>query len=164
MSEPIQLIVNDVGDNAGCSPWSNIIGCPITIYTVLVIIFAISQLMAIINAPSVNTDGQPVSQAARWGWGIVILIIYLLIAYGFGSWMYNLCNKSPTCGSGSSWLVFLLAIFFPIILAVIATIIFGAVIGVGSVLAKGSKSNKQLPVVVTGSGSGNVADLPEVDE
>lgn len=158
MTEPIQLVVKDV-DDVKCSPWGNLIGCPVTLYTVIVVIFAIWQLYNIINAPTVNNDGQPISAASRWGWGLAILIIYLLIAYAFGSWMYKLCTKNPGCGSGGAWLVFLLAIFFPIILGVIATILFGVIIGVGSAVAKG-KGGKQMPQISTSGGGFDVSRNP----
>ena len=115
---------------AECSPWNDFIRCPLIIYTVLVVIGLISNVMFISRAPNVNNTGQPITNGQKWVTGIIGLLIYLLIAYLFGRWIYSLCSR---CEVLNSWLVFLLAIFFPLILSIIVGLTMGLFLGISMI-------------------------------
>src|SRR5688572_13672275 len=91
-----------------CNPWD--LRCPLIIYVALVILSIIWHFTTINNLPTIDRQGNEIPlqrrNTATWLGFIIILIIDLL----FGIWIYNLCKD---CNYGASWLVFLLAIFFP---------------------------------------------------
>ena len=114
-----------------CQPWSDPIKCPLLLYVVLIILGLIINISAVARTPDVNSAGQPITPTQKWSTTIIGIIIYLIIAYLFGMWMYSLCKK---CQAGQAWLVFLLAVFFPLILALVFGLITAAVLGVGFML------------------------------
>lgn len=116
-----------------CDPWREPLKCPLLIFTILVVLGALWTIWTLARSPNVNNQGQPISTAQKWTVGIIGLVIYLIIAYLFGLWMYHLCLK---CEVLNSWLVFLLAIFFPIILALVLTIIIGIILGITSFVTR----------------------------
>lgn len=147
MSEP-KLTLGNLGT---CSnPWSNIITCPVTIYTILVVLGVIWIIYGLVKAPNVDVNGQPVSNAKKWGFGLLGLLIFILIAYAFGKWMYGQCEK---CSFGSAWLIFLLAIFFPIILSLIVGVVLGTALGI-STFTWGNKM-VTAPEVINTNANGN---------
>ena len=109
------------------NPWSDPIRCPLILYVILVVLGAILNLKAIADAPNVDRNGRTITYSQKWTAGIIGLVIYLIISYLFGMWIYNLCKKGQTL---NSWLVFLLAIFFPLILALVVGLIVGAFLGI----------------------------------
>lgn len=109
------------------NPWNEPIRCPLILYTILVILGVVINLSAAMRAPSVNRQGMPISNTQKWTAFIIGLLVYLIIAYLFGKWMYNLCKSGQTL---NSWLVFILAILFPLILAIIIGIIVSAFLGI----------------------------------
>lgn len=108
-------------------PWKEPFKCPLLLYTILVILGLIINLAAVNKTPNVDRNGNQISNSQKWTAFIIGLIIYLVIAYLFGLWMYNLCKSGKTL---NSWLVFLLAIFFPLILSIIVGIIISAILGI----------------------------------
>ena len=110
-----------------CDPWGEIIKCPLILYTILVIVGVILNLSAMSKAPSVNRNGVAITSSQKWRATVIGLGIYLVIAFLFGYWIYRLCQR---CETLNSWLVFLLAIFFPLVLAVIVGMIIGGILGI----------------------------------
>ena len=111
-----------------CDPWKEPIKCPLILYVALIAVGVLVNIAAVMRSPNVNRQGQPISTAQKWSATIFGLVIYLIIAYFFGRWMYNECSG---CHTVTSWLIFLLAIFFPVILSIIFGLITAAVLGVG---------------------------------
>lgn len=109
-----------------CNPWNP--KFPLLWYVILIIIGIIANIVAISRAPTVNKFGVIISNSQRWQAGIIAIILNILIGILFGFWMYSLAKH---CETLNSWLVFVLAIFFPIILAVVVSIIASAILGVG---------------------------------
>lgn len=122
-------------DNMGvqCNPWRDPVRCPLILYIVLIVVGVFINLAAVARAPDVDRQGRPLTQTQKWSSTIIGLLIYLIIAYLFGMWMYRLCTSCNTVGS---WLIFLLAVFFPVILAFIFNVIVSAVLGVGFLLLR----------------------------
>lgn len=119
-------------DECDRDPWKEPFRCPLLLFVALVIIGLIYNVWFLIKSPNVNNAGQPISTTQKWVVGIIGIIIYLIIAYLFGLWMYKLCSR---CETLNSWLVFLLAIFFPLILALIVSIIIGIILGISNFIA-----------------------------
>lgn len=109
-------------------PWRDPIRCPVILYTILVVIGLILNLS---STSKIKTDrlGREIPETRRSCATILGIIIYLVVAYLFGVWMYNLCVQGSRM---SAWLVFLLAIFFPFILSIIILVIIFAILGVSS--------------------------------
>lgn len=145
-----------------CGSWSEFLKCPLTIYSVLAVIFLIADFYSIWRAASNGATG-----SSFWITSILSLIIYVVLILLFGYWMKRKCEQ---CEYGQSWLVFLLAIFFPIILGFIVNVIIGAFAGGIAFLGtsmQGGKSGKGPKVVPTPTpapvpGPGTVPTEPAV--
>lgn len=111
-----------------CDPWKEPFKCPLLLYVALIIVGILINIAAVMRLPDVDRQGRPISTQQKWSATIVGLIIYLIIAFLFGKWMYSTCSR---CETLNSWLIFLLAVFFPIILAFLFGLITAAVLGVG---------------------------------
>ena len=114
-----------------CNIWT--LRCPLIIYIALVILSIIWHLTTVNNLPLNDRNGNliPVQRrntAITFGF-IIMLIIDLL----FGIWIYSLCKK---CQYGGSWLVFLLAIFFPLVIALIIFVITLLFLGITSFVTR----------------------------
>lgn len=124
-----QININDLDEGFRvCNPWREPIKCPLLLYVALIVIGVLVNIAAVMRAPNVDRLGRPISNQQKWAATIFGLIIYLIIAYFFGNWIYNVCSK---CETLNAWLVFLLAIFFPVILGFVFSLITAAVLGVG---------------------------------
>ncbi len=130
-NQPGLFTVSQNGTGKTCKPWSEPLRCPLLLYVVLIVLGLIINISAVARTPDVNRSGQPITPTQKWSTTIVGIIIYLIVAYLFGMWMYNLCKK---CQTVNAWLVFLMAVFFPLILALVFGVITAAVLGVGFML------------------------------
>ena len=110
------------------SPWKDPLKCPLILYTILVVLGFLWMLASFSRVPAVDRNGNAINSNSKWFAFIIGLIIYIIIAYLFGLWIYNLCKGGHVL---SSWLVFLLAIFFPLILTLVIGAIVGAILGIG---------------------------------
>jgi hypothetical protein len=104
-----------------CGTWSEFLKCPLTIYSVLAFIFFVADIWSIWRSSSMGSNS-----STFWITSILSLIIYAVLILVFGYWMKKKCEQ---CEYGSSWLIFLLAIFFPVILGFIVNVIVGAFAG-----------------------------------
>jgi hypothetical protein len=109
-----------------CDPLRDPIRFPFVLYVILVIIGFFLTLRAIINAPHKDHLGNRISPQRKWALGLLVLIIFLLVAFFFGSWIYALSSQ---CDGTSAWLIFFLAILFPVILFAVTIVIIAVLIG-----------------------------------
>ena len=114
-----------------CNPWRDPIRCPLILYTILVVIGLIINLASISRIPTVDRDGRPITSSQRTTAIFIAIVVNIIVAILFGWWMYSLCRK---CQSLNAWLVFLLAILFPIIITLISAILMSAILGLGYLL------------------------------
>lgn len=118
MNDDLEL---DIYVDRKCNPWS----APLIIYIILVLINVFNTIASIYYVVKNKNNGKIITQNQKW-WAIVIsTVIYLIIAFLFGSWIYRL---SLNCEQGKSWLVLLLAIFFPFILMIIIAALVAIII------------------------------------
>lgn len=122
-----------------CGSWSDFFRCPLTIFTILAVIFFIADIYAVYRASLTSTS------SSFWIVAVISLLIYIGLAFLFGYWMKKKCED---CKQGQSWLLFFVAIFFPIILGLIVSVVVGAV-GGGLAFLSGS--------LATSSGAGGKA-------
>lgn len=122
-----------------CGSWSDFFRCPLTIFTILAIIFFFADIYAVYRASQTTTS------SSFWIVAVISLLIYIGLAFLFGYWMKKKCED---CKQGQSWLLFFVAIFFPIILGLIVSVVVGAV-GGGLAFLSGS--------LATSSGAGGKA-------
>lgn len=127
LSQP-QIDIDGYETGRLCDPWKEPIKCPLILYVILIVIGVLVNIAAVMRSPNVDRLGRPISTSQKWAATIFGLIVYLIIAYLFGHWMYGTCAR---CETLNSWLIFLLAIFFPIILSFLFGLITAAVLGVG---------------------------------
>ena len=104
-----------------CGSWSEFFRCPLIIFSVLAFIFFIADIWTMWSVSQRTTTG-----SGFWVTSILSLLIYLVFIFIFGYWMKKKCED---CKYGQSWLIFVLAIFFPIILGFIVNVIIGAFAG-----------------------------------
>lgn len=120
-----------------CQDWSSPFKCPLTLFAIIAVIMFIYDVYYIFtNSGSAN--------GTFWLVSIIALLVYVGLALVFGMWIKRNCNE---CKYGTSWLIFLAALFFPIILGFIVSIFIGAFTGglaflSGSLGAGGSKGGK----------------------
>lgn len=114
-----------------CEPWRDPIRCPLIIFVFLVVIGVIANLLSLFKIPDIDRNGNRIDPSRKTFAVIVAIIINLIIAYLFGLWIFNLCKQ---CQFVNSWLVFLLVIFLPIIVAVVINVLVSSILGVGHVL------------------------------
>lgn len=110
------------------NPWKDPLKCPLILYVILVVLGLLWMLAGFGRVPGVDRNGNPINSGNRWFAFLIGIILYLIIAYLFGLWIYNLCKGGYY---GTSWLVFLLAIFFPLILTLVIGAVVGAILGLG---------------------------------
>ena len=122
----VDIDINDEGPK--CNPWKEPVKCPLLLYIALIILGLILNFIYVSRLPTVDRLGRPISNNQRWVAIILGIIIYLAIALLFGTWMYRNCVN---CNTGGSWIIFLLAIFFPLILWFILAIIYVVITGIG---------------------------------
>lgn len=120
-----------------CQDWSSPFKCPLTLFAIIAVIMFIYDVYYIFTS-SGSANG------TFWLVSIIALLVYVGLALVFGMWIKRNCNE---CKYGTSWLIFLAALFFPIILGFIVSIFIGAFTGglaflSGSLGAGGSKGGK----------------------
>ena len=126
---------------APCGSWSEFFRCPLIIFSILAFIFFIADGWSIFRASQQNVVG-----TSFWVTSLLSLLIYLILVFVFGYWIKKKCEE---CKTGQSWLIFLLAIFFPIILGFVVNVLIGAFAGGIAYLSQsfggGGKSGKKMP-------------------
>jgi hypothetical protein len=142
-----------------CGSWSDFFRCPLVIYSVLAFIFFVADIWAIYQAQKNNVVG-----TSFWITALLSLLIYLILIFAFGYWIKKKCVE---CKTAQSWLVFLLAIFFPIILGFIVNVLVGAFAGGLSYLSQSfggggsnGKAKKQPPSPLPGAAGAAAAGSP----
>ena len=107
---------------------SNPFQCPILIYTFLVVLGMIINLFLLGRTPDTNKVGQPVSDDLKWSTAALGIGFTVVMALIFGAWIYYLCIN---CDYIEAWIVFLLALLFPVLLTYFAALIMGEWLGMG---------------------------------
>lgn len=144
-------VVQD-GVVAPCGTWSSFFECPLTIFTILAVLFFFFDIYNIWRG-SQAIGG---SSSTFWIVSIVSLLIYIAIAVAFGYWIKKKCAE---CKQGTAWVLFFVALFLPIILGLVTNVIIGAVGGglsflSGSLNKGGNGKKTRVPggPIVTGPG------------
>lgn len=124
-----------------CETWTSPFKCALTIFTFLAIIMFVYMIYYIFSVSSRATNS-----ASFWIVSIISLLIYVGVAFLFGWWIKKDCEE---CKYGTSWFVFIIAIFFPIILGFLVSIFIGAFAGgvsyLSGSLGKGGYNKKKAP-------------------
>ena len=115
-----------------CDIWSNPIQCPIIIYTFLIVIGLVINLILLSMSPNFNRNGQPVSTGLKWNAAVLGTGFTVLFALIFGAWINYLCIS---CRHINGWIVFLVALLFPIILTYFDGLIMGEWMSMGHLWA-----------------------------
>lgn len=118
----------DIVTTKQCNPWGEPLACPLIIYIVLAIISIFFSISSYSKIPNYDRNGNVINNSTKNSTFIIGLILNIIIIILFGYWMYTLCSK---CQHLNAWLVFLLAIFFPIIISLIILALIGVALGVG---------------------------------
>ena len=114
--------------------YCNPIQCPpFLIYIILVIAALIFHITATNNLPTVDHFGNAIPPQRRSTILTFSFILTIIIDILFGIWIYNLCKD---CKQGNAWLVLLLAIFLPLVIAFIVFIIVLFVLGITSFIKR----------------------------
>lgn len=130
-----------VAEQQPCASWSSLFKCPLTIFTIIAVIGFFVNAVMIWNNTAVMT-------ASAIAINIVALIVYVIIVVLFGYWIKKNCEK---CEYTGGWLVFLLAIFFPVIATFVVSFVVALFNGSffrwtsSSFGSNGSGSNKYTP-------------------
>lgn len=103
-----------------CGTWSDPLRCPLVIFAVLAVIFFFFSIWSMWSNSRAGATGN------FWLVSIITLIIYLIITLAFGYWIKKKCSE---CSYGTSWMLFFVALFLPIILGLVASVVIGAVGG-----------------------------------
>lgn len=109
-----------------CNGWQEPIRCPLIIFIIIVILAFIWNIVIVVNLPPIDRQGQPITTGQKWGIGVVILIIYLLVAFIFGRIIYGYCRR---CDGNRAWITFFIFILLPIIIAIVLGVVIGASYG-----------------------------------
>lgn len=108
-------------------------GCPpLTLFIVFAIIVLVWQAFQAWNkAPAAGTPGR--DQLKYWLIVGFTFLVMLAIIFAIGWWIKSECNH---CEPGKAWLIFVLAIFLPIVVGFIFSVIVGALRGGASFIDK----------------------------
>lgn len=114
-------------------PCKKLSSCPafvlFLIFSVIVLIF---QVFSAWNcSPQSGSSGK--AQAKYWTIVVASLLVTLALIFAFGWWIKSECNK---CEGGRAWFILLLAIFLPIVLGFIFSVIVGALQGGASFITR----------------------------
>lgn len=114
-----------------CNPWKEPLKCPLIIFIIIVVLALIWAIVMIANLPATDKNGRQISTAQKVWFGVIIFIIYLIIAILFGVIIYNYCL---TCNGSKAWLALIVFLILPIIIAILIGAVIGSAYGTSALL------------------------------
>ena len=122
-----------------CHPNRQVFKCPIWIFVLLMVIGAIINIWAWLDAPKRDRDGNVIMTLDYWI-AIITGVAFHVLVLVLGAWLiFENCRR---CQLEASGVIFLLAILIPIVSALLVGLIIGSILNVGFLWTARKEPNK----------------------